>query len=182
MTNKTAAHRYARALLEVVLKESVDPTTVDTALASFVDLIATHDTLHKVLMNPAVPASRKRAATAEIARQSGVLPVVSKLIVLLAERDRLVILPDLLAAYRERLMDHQRVVRAEVTSAVALSSERAGAIERRLAQVTGRTVRLSTRVDPALIGGMVARVGSTVYDGSVVVQLEKLRARLSDTR
>jgi F-type H+-transporting ATPase subunit delta len=181
MTNRTAAHRYARALLDIVLTEAVDPAQVDAELASFVDLFARHKGLEKVLLSPVVPASQKRSAIAAIASQSGAMPVVQKLLVLLAERNRLVILPGLLSAYRDRLMDQQRVVRAEVTSAVALTSERTATIQRRLAEVTGRTVRLSARVDPALIGGMVARVGSTVYDGSVAVQLEKLKARLSDT-
>ena len=66
--------------------------------------------------------------------------MVEKLLMLLAERDRLVLLPDLLAAYRDRLLDHQHVVRAEVTTAAPLAPDRANAIERSLAQVTGRTV------------------------------------------
>ena len=94
---------------------------------------------------------------------------------LLAERDRLVLLPDLLAAYRERLLDHQQVVRAEVTTATPIGPERAKAIEQGLARVTGRTVRLGTRVDPSIIGGVVARIGDTIYDGSVTRQLELMK-------
>jgi F-type H+-transporting ATPase subunit delta len=101
--------------------------------------------------------------------------------VLLAERDRLVLLPDLLAAYRERLLDHQHVVRADVTTASPLSADRAQAIQSGLARVTGRTVMLSTHVDPSIIGGVVARVGSTVYDGSVTRQLEKMKERLVES-
>ena len=91
------------------------------------------------------------------------------------------LLPDLLAAYRDRLLDHQNIVRAEVATAAPLAPDRASAIERSLARVTGRTVRLSTRVEPALIGGIVARVGGTVYDASVRVQLQKLRQKLIET-
>jgi F-type H+-transporting ATPase subunit delta len=106
--------------------------------------------------------------------------VLAKLIALLAERDRLVLLPDLLASYRERLLDHQNVVRAEVTTAVPLAADRTQAIERALARVTGRTVTLATKVDPAIIGGVVARIGSTVYDGSVTTQLLKMKHRLTE--
>jgi F-type H+-transporting ATPase subunit delta len=102
-------------------------------------------------------------------------------VVLLAERDRLVLLPDLLAAFRDRLLDYQNVVRAEVTTAVPLDGGRTAAIERSLAQATGRNVALTTRVDPALVGGLVARIGSTVYDASIVTQLQKLKQRLADT-
>jgi F-type H+-transporting ATPase subunit delta len=178
MTNRMAASRYARALLDVALQEKVDPTQVETELAAFADLIERNETLKKVLLNPAVPAPRKRAAIAEVVRQADVTAVIRKLLVLLAERDRLVLLPDLRAAYRDRLMDYQKVVRANVTTAAALDPDRAGAIERRLAEVTGRTVLLTTHVNPALVGGLVARIGGTVYDGSVTTKLEKLRTRL----
>jgi F-type H+-transporting ATPase subunit delta len=131
-----------------------------------------------VLLNPAVPVPRKRAAVVELTEQAKASPILSKLLVLLAERDRLVLLPDLLAAYRERLLDYQHVVRADVTTASPLAPERAQAIQNGLARVTGRTVILSTHVDPSIIGGVVARVGSTVYDGSVTRQLEKMKERL----
>jgi len=180
MTNRTAASRYARALLDVALHEKADAEQVESELSAFVDLIARDETLKKVMLNPAVPAPRKRAAIAEIARRASVTSVVRKLLILLAERDRLVLLPDLLAAYRDRLLDHQKVLKAEVTTAFSLESARAQAIERRLAEVTGRTVRLTTTVDPALVGGVVARLGSTVYDGSVRTQLLKLRSKLAE--
>ena len=106
------------------------------------------------------------------------MPMLAKLLTLLAERDRLGVLPDLLASYRDRLLDHQHVVRAEITTAVPLSAGRAQEIEARLAQVTGKTVTVSSRVEPGIIGGLVARIGSIVYDASVTRQLEKIRSRL----
>jgi F-type H+-transporting ATPase subunit delta len=180
MTNRTAANRYARALLDVALKETVDLTQLDAELAAIVDLFEQNQTLQKVLLNPAVPAPRKRSAVAEIASQAALSDVLRKLLILLAERDRLIILPEMLAAFRDRLMEHQRVVRAEVTTTVALAPERLETIRQRLAEVTGRTVNISTRVDPTLIGGMIARVGGTVYDASVTTQLRKMRAQLAD--
>src|SRR5215207_9787307 len=143
MTNRIAANRYARALLDVALKEAVDVAQVEAELGAIVDLFQHNQTLQKVLLNPAVPAPRKQSAVAEIARQAGLLDVVRKLLTLLAERDRLIILPELLAAFRDRLMEHQQVVRAEVTTTVALEPERLETIHRRLAEVTGRTVNLS---------------------------------------
>jgi F-type H+-transporting ATPase subunit delta len=99
-------------------------------------------------------------------------------LLLLADRDRLGVVPDLLGVYRERLMEHQQVVRAEVTTAAPLPPERVAEIERKLAALTGRTVDMTTNIDPALIGGVVTRIGSTVYDGSIATQLTKLRERL----
>ena len=181
MTNKTAATRYARALLDVSVKEQGDLEKIEQDLAAFVSLFTEHPTLEKVLLNPAVPVSRKRGTVAEVTARLGTSPVLAKLITLLAERDRLVLLPDLLASYRERLLDHQKIVRAVVTTAVPLGTDRAQAIERGLAQVTGRTVTLATNVDPSIIGGVVARIGSTVYDGSVTTQLQKIKQRLVES-
>ena len=181
MTNKAAATRYARALFDVVLKEQGSLEQVEAQLEAFVDLLAEHPALEKVLLNPAVPVPRKRATVAELLARLDVTPVLAKLLALLAGRDRLVLLPDLLATYRDRLLDYQHVVRADVTTAGPLSSERAREIERRLAEVTGKTVTVTSRVDPAIIGGMVARIGSTVYDASITRQLEKMRNRLLES-
>ena len=188
MTNKTAATRYARALLDVAVKEadrgtgapgvSNDLERIEEELAAFVDLFMQHPTLEKVLLNAAIPVGRKQAAVAALTARLKTSSILANLITLLAERDRLVLLPELLSSYRERLLDYQNVVRAEVTTAVALKADRTQAIERGLAQLTGRTVTLATKVNPSIIGGVVARIGSTVYDGSVTMQLQKMKQRL----
>jgi len=178
MTNKTAATRYARALLDVGVKEKVDLEQVEQELAQFVDLFKQNPLLEKVLLNPAVPVPRKRAAVAELVARAKPAGIVGKLLTLLADRDRLVLLPDLVASYRERLLDYRKIVRAEVTTAAPLGGDRAKALESSLARVTGRSVVLDMRVDASIIGGVVARVGSTVYDGSVTRQLEKIKERL----
>jgi F-type H+-transporting ATPase subunit delta len=152
---------------------------IEVELAGFAALFTEHPALEKVLLNPAVPVQRKHATVAELATRAKLSPVLAKLLLLLAERDRLVLLPDLLAAYREWLLDHLKVVRAEVTTAVALPADRAKAVQQSLATLTGRTVTLDTRVDPGIIGGVVARIGSTVYDGSVTTQLQKMKQRLT---
>jgi F-type H+-transporting ATPase subunit delta len=178
VTNKTAAIRYARALLDVAVRERADLDAIERELSQFGDLFARYPLLEKVLLNPAVPVARKRAAVADLLGLAKLSPIVSKLLTLLADRDRLVLVPELLAAYRERLLEHQNVVRAEVTTSVPLDAERTSAIQRGLANLTGRTVTLSTKVDPTIIGGMVARIGSTVYDASVTRQLERMKERL----
>jgi F-type H+-transporting ATPase subunit delta len=178
VTNKTAATRYARALLDVAVKEKADLDQIERDLAEFVDLFRRFPALEKVLLNPAVPVPRKSAAMTDLLERAKLSPILSKLLLLLAGRDRLVLLPDLLGSYRERLMDHQHVVRAEVTTAAAVDAGRMEAIERGLAAVTGRRVTMSTKIDPSIIGGLVARLGSTVYDGSVARQLQRMKEQL----
>jgi F-type H+-transporting ATPase subunit delta len=181
VTNKTAAIRYARALLDVAVKEKADLELIENELTQFADLFKRYPLLEKVLLNPAVPIPRKRAAVGDLLAQAKLTPIVSKLVALLADRDRLVLVPDLLSAYSDRLLDHRGVVRAEVTTALALDPRRAEAIRLGLASLTGRAVLLGMRIDPSIVGGLVARIGSTVYDGSVARQLEKMKERLEES-
>ena len=99
---------------------------------------------------------------------------------MLADRDRLILVPELAEVYHERLMEHQQVIRAEVTTAVPISTDRVAQFEKRIAAATGRRVTMTASVDPSLIGGAVARVGSIVYDGSIATQLSKMRERLEE--
>ena len=179
MTSRGAATRYARALFDVATKEG-DVQQAGRDLQAFAGLVAGNEMLARTLTNPAIPAQNKRAVVEQLLqRADGLSPIVAKLLLMLAERDRLALLPDLAAAYEARLMDHARVVRAQLTTAMELSADRLAALQQGLAQATGRDVRLETRVDPSIIGGAVARIGSTVYDGSVTTQLQKVKERLT---
>jgi F-type H+-transporting ATPase subunit delta len=179
MTNRTAASRYARALLEVGIAEKADLSAIEQQLSEIVALFQAHPALEKILLNPVVPAPRKRSAMVELTRRPGVSTSVAKLLVLLAERDRLVLVPDIEVSYRERLLDYQKVVRADVTTAEPLPPDRAKALEQSLARITGRRVTMTTKVDPTIVGGIVTRIGSTVYDGSVTRHLERMRQQLT---
>jgi len=179
MTSRAAAARYARALFDVALKES-DVQQAGRDLQGFAQLVAGHESLPKILANPAIPAPKKRALIEQlIARAGSMSPVVAKLLLLLAERDRLILLPEIATSYQHRLMDHAKVVRAEIVTAVGLPDDRVAALQQGLANATGREVYLESRVDPSIIGGAIARVGSTVYDGSVTRQLEKMKETLT---
>ena len=177
MSMRASAARYARALLDVAITES-DPDRAEQELAAFVGLVQQSPDLQRAFANPVVPAADKRAVVQQILDRLTPATPVGKLILLLASRGRLALLPDLLDVYRERLMEHRNVLRAEVTTAVPLSPERASQLQQRLAAATGRVVTMTTKVDSALIGGVVTRIGSTVYDGSVATQLAKVRDRL----
>lgn len=179
MTSGAAAGRYARALFDVVHKEGGNLEQVQADFQQFVDVFAQHPSLATTLGNPAIPSSKKQGvAKALIERAGPISPVVAKMILMLAERDRLMLLPDIARGYRERLMDHQKIIRGEVTTAVALAPEKLRSLEQGLQQATGRKVVLEARVDPSIIGGVITRLGSTVYDGSVTTQLQKMKQSL----
>jgi F-type H+-transporting ATPase subunit delta len=179
MTSRTAATRYARALFDVAAKEG-DVQQAGRDLGGFAALVAGNEMLARTLTNPAIPVQNKRAVVEQLLQRAGsVSPIVAKLLLMLAERDRLSLLPDLVSAYETRLMENARVVRAQLTTAMELPADRLAALQQGLASATGRDVQLETRVDPSIIGGAVARIGSTVYDGSVITQLHKVKERLT---
>jgi F-type H+-transporting ATPase subunit delta len=178
VTSRASAKRYARALFDVASAEGHDLEQIGAELSGIAALVAAHDQLERVLASPAIPAARKRAVMEQLFARRPVSIPVTRLLLLLADRDRLMLLPDLAEAYQDRLLDYRQVVRAEIRTAVPVSGDRAAALQAGLAQATGRAVQLDLRVDPALVGGAVARIGSTVYDGSIVTQLEKLKALL----
>ncbi|MGD9904128.1 MAG: ATP synthase F1 subunit delta [Vicinamibacterales bacterium] len=177
MSSRPAATRYAKALLDVAASDA-DAAAIERDLAVVVATIDGHRELHQVLTSPSLPAAGKRKVVAALADRLAVTPTSRRTLDLLAERDRLGDLADILAVYRERLLARRKVQRAEVRSAVALSAEAQAAIQARLSAATGTTIELDTVVDPALLGGVMATVGSTVYDGTVKTQLDKLRRQL----
>jgi F-type H+-transporting ATPase subunit delta len=177
VSTRTAATRYAKALLDVAPTDA-DAAAAERDLAELTAAMHAHRELQQALTSPSVPASGKRKIAAALAERLNLRATSRRLIDLLAERDRLGDLDQILAVYRERLLDRRKVQRAEVRSAAPLSAEVTQAIEARLSAVTGTTVQVEAAVDPALIGGVLAKVGGTVYDGSVRTQLEKLRKQL----
>ena len=184
MTSRAAGVRYARALFDVALKES-DVHQVGQDLAEFARIVAGNEALSRVLANPAIPAARKRGVVDQLLSAAGTAsPIVAKLLRLLSDRDRLALLPDIATAYRARLMEHEQVIRVEVVTAVALPPDRVAALQQGLAQAAGRRsedVHVEVRVDPAIIGGAITKIGSTVYDGSVTRQLARMRDSLVAT-
>jgi F-type H+-transporting ATPase subunit delta len=178
MPSRASAARYARALFDVALKES-DPAQIERDIAAFAALMSQNVELNGALTNPAIPASAKHQIVDALAQRLNMARPAHKLLLLLADRDRLGVMPDLLEVYRERLMEYQQVVRAEVTTAAPLPPDRVAQLQQRLAEATGRRIDMKTSVDPSIIGGVVTRIGSTVYDGSIATQLAKLRERLS---
>jgi F-type H+-transporting ATPase subunit delta len=174
---RALASRYARALFEVAVA-GADPRAIERDLEGFVTLLDEHLALRRALWNPAVPAPRKLAVVADITARAPHAAPVEKLLKLMAERDHLALLQQVLDSYRRRLMEHLGIVQAHVTTAAPLPPERLHAVEQALSRATGKQVRMTAEVDPAIIGGVVAKVDSTVYDGSVTRHLERIKEKL----
>ena len=177
MSLRTSANRYAKALFDVALEEKADLAQVDRDLEAVVAMMQASPELAAASNRGLSDATRKSLIEA-VSKAMTLTTPVTKMLVLLAQDRKLSYLPDLAAAFRERLLAHQNIVRAEVTSAAPLSPEKTRALEESLSKVTGKKVELSVSVDPELLGGVVAKIGSTVYDGSVKTQLQRMRQEL----
>jgi len=178
MSLRTSANRYAKALFDVALEEKNDLAQIDRDLQAVVAMMSASPELADASGRSGVTDAARQSLMEAVADKMSLSAPVKKLLVLLAQSRKLAFIPELAVAFRERLLKHQNIVRAEVTSAVALSPEKTKALADSLGKVTGKQVDLSVRVDPELLGGVVATIGSTVYDGSVRTQLQRLRQEL----
>ena len=178
MSLRTSANRYSKALFDVALQEQADLARVDRDLQAVVEMMQASPDLLVNLARGSVTDHQRQSLMEAIAKAMSLSAPVTKMLVLLARSGKMNLIPELAAAYRERLLSHQNIVRAEVTSAAPLSPEKTKALEESLAKVTGKKVEISASVDPELLGGVVARIGSTVYDGSVKTQLTRMRQEL----
>lgn len=184
MTSATIVNRYANALADVVVAPAseISPADAVAQLRSFHDSASSVPALQTVLASPAVPTARKRVVIRAIAGELGLHRVIVNFLLVLSDRRRWAALGEIIDALDAVLDDHLGFERAEVTSAYELSDQQRDELSNELARIAGRRIRLRMNVNPELIGGVTARVGSTVYDGSVRGQLAKMRQRLAANR
>ena len=178
MTLKAIARRYATALFDVARTQKIEDRA-DKDVSALGALIAGHEDLRKALSSPAVPPARKRALMDAILKASGpVSDEVGRLVGMLGERDLLTLLPDVAEAFHTQLLTARRTVRAEFVTATPISDASQKSLAAALGKALDATVNVTSREDPSIVGGVVAKVGGVVYDGSVAGQLGRLRQRL----
>lgn len=171
------AERYAAALADVAV-ERKDGEAVKRDLAAFVQAFFSVADLRNALESPALNADVKRKVIAEIAGKMGIDPAVRNFIHLVVDHRRTEMLEEIQQAFHEELNARMGIVEAEVTSARGLSDTEKRELTSVLERRTGKKVEARFQEDGALLGGAVVRLGSTVYDGSVRDQLNRLREKL----
>ena len=171
-----AANRYATALIDVLFPDKAEVGLQQ--LQGFAALLKEQPDSRRFLENPTIAGGRRNRLLKEISAALGFDRRIANFISILADRNRLPILNEIIAEYQRLLDKRLGIVRARVTAARALDSAQQYEVARTLEDVTGRRVRMEVAVDPSLIGGMIAQVGSTIYDGSVRQQLEAFKIRL----
>jgi F-type H+-transporting ATPase subunit delta len=181
MTSPAVASRYASALVDVVLdpKSQVQPAQVVQELQAFAAVLGSSEALRHALASPAVPTGRKKAVIGRLADQLGVGRISRNFLYVLNSHRRMDALGAVLESFEILLDERLGFSRANVTAARELDAAQRAQLEAELTKLTGRRMRLKFATDPELIGGVVARIGSTVYDGSVKGRLEALARQLS---
>ncbi|MFQ3580527.1 MAG: ATP synthase F1 subunit delta [Chloracidobacterium sp.] len=170
------ANRYARALTDAA---GADLPTVATEIKAFHQLVTTHTELADALANPTIPLAQKEGLLRALCARLKPHPVTSNFLGVLLRNQRMAALGDIQSAIEAVVDERSGIVPVEVTSAMALGVSERRVLERRLKEAIGSDIRVTYRESPDLIGGLVTRVGSTYYDGSVRTQLVELRERLA---
>jgi F-type H+-transporting ATPase subunit delta len=181
MTLSAVAARYANALADVVTSpaSALRPQDAVSELRAFESTVSGSPELRNALMTPAVPGSRKKAVVGRLADILGLSRISRNFLFVLIDRRRIDSLSEIIHSLEFLIDERLGFARADVASARELTGPQVSLLSRELERVTGKRIRMRFTVDEALIGGVVARIGSTIYDGSVRGQLSALGRRLS---
>jgi F-type H+-transporting ATPase subunit delta len=175
------ASRYARALVDVVLEQRIDPTTAIQQVHDVVAAVAGSKDLRLVWESPAIAADQKRAVLDAIAAQSGTLRPIRNFFAVLIDHGRIFMVAQIARQFETELNSRLGFIEATITSSRPLSSDEKQGLESQVGLTTGKKVRARYGEDAGLLGGVIVRVGSTIYDGSVRGQLQKLKEQLSNS-
>jgi F-type H+-transporting ATPase subunit delta len=178
MINGSIGRRYAKALLQIgVASRAFD--ALGRELDRVAETISRSAELKGVLENPVFPLSQRRKVLEDLAQRLALSTTIRNLLLLLLDKGRIAALPDIARAHRELVDEQAGRARATISSAAPLDSAVEGRVKAALEKQTGKIVILDKKVDPSLLGGIVAQVGDLVFDGSIKTQLEKLGEQLT---
>lgn|SRR5262245_44941385 len=177
MSVTTIANRYARALADVII-ERRETNEVVKELRDFARMMNEHALLRDVFASPVIANERKRAILVEILSRLKLRQSSANFLQLLLANSRLHNLDHMLRALSKELDTRTNVLSAEITTATEIGQKEKEMLRDRLKAATGKEVRLEFRTDQNLIGGIVTRIGSTVYDGSIKNQLAQMKQKL----
>ena len=178
MSVQTVARRYATALADVVIARG-EAREVQEELNVWEQMMQSNRQLLEIFSNPTIPYEQKQKVLGQLIARTRVRPTTANFLQVLLQNQRLADLSEVNKRFALVLDERSGLVSADVTTARPVTAQTQEALRTKLAAMTGKNVRLSFQTDEELIGGMVARIGSTIYDGSVRNQLEQAKAKLT---
>lgn len=177
MSVQTIARRYATALAEVAIDRKVE-RQVQQEIDAWSNLLEENPLLREVFSNPTIPYDQKRKVLEELIARTKVSETTMSFLRVLLKNQRLAQLKYVAERLGQVLDDRSGVVAANVTTARPIPDDIKASLNEALAVAAGRNVRLTFKTDEAIIGGVVTQIGSTIFDGSVQGQLERLASDL----
>ncbi len=177
MSNETIARRYSVALADVVLKGG-NTEIVKSEISALGEIFGNNADLRTVFSNPAITHADKERVLEGLLTKIKPSATTSNFLKVLLQNGRLADLTEINDRFASVLDERSGIVAAEILSARELPADEKLEFEKSLASLTGKTVNVNYAIDPDIIGGVVTRIGSTVYDGSVRTKLENLREQL----
>ncbi len=177
MIGSALARRYARALVDIGREEG-QVRRVLSEVERFASLFDGTPALRAVLEASHVNRRDKQAVLESAVSQAGFLPATKNFLRLLVDKRRMDILPQILSELRRMVEELEGIERVEVVSAAPLPGAQREFLKGVLEKRTGKRIELEEKLEPAVLGGLVVKVGSTVYDGSVRTQLSRIRENL----
>jgi F-type H+-transporting ATPase subunit delta len=181
MSVETVARRYATALADVVIPRG-NAEEVKAELSVWERMMTENTNLAEVFRNPTIAYEKKRTVLEKLIDLSKASQVTTNFLQVMLMNQRLADLPAVNAKFAEVLDERAGMIAADVTTARPVAEDTKQALSAKLGQMTGKKVKLQFETDEELIGGLVARIGSTVYDGSVKNQLANVRAQMIGER
>jgi F-type H+-transporting ATPase subunit delta len=175
----SVASIYARAFVDVVFRAHLDPGRAMDELGGIAALIKGNDNLRRVWENPAIPAQQKHGLLDAIAQSEGISKPVRNLVAVIIDHQRMHFLERIIRQLEKEIDERLGFAEAEVITARDLGEPERRALELQVGKLTGKKVRAHYVRDPSLLGGAVVRVGSTIYDGSVLGQLNRIKEAIS---
>jgi F-type H+-transporting ATPase subunit delta len=175
---KALAQRYARALVDVAVEQK-SSEEIREELTAFVGLTRESADLRNMLASPAVPREKKHAVIDALAKRIHSSKAFRNFLCVLVDNRRTAMLGQIREAFEAQLLERLGVTQAQVTTARELGTSEKSDLSKALERLTGKRIEAEYKLDAQLIGGAVVRIGSTVYDGSVREQLNRLRANLA---
>lgn len=172
------AARYARALADVIESSHSDLAQAVQQLDDFAVTFHGSKDLQEILLNPSLPAKKRVEVLDAVNRRVGVGPKLRNFLAVMIQHERLMSLGEILEQFRLETNRRLGISEAQVITSRRLDGQERSALEDQVATLAGNKVRATFREDPSLIGGVIVRLGSTVYDGSVRGRLERLKSRL----
>ncbi len=175
----TVTNTYARAFADVVMSMRLDPAATLAEAQQMAAMARENKGLREVWDAPAISADQKRAVLDSIVQRAGISRPVRNFVAVLIDHRRTRFLSEIVSQFAQELNQRLGFAEADVTTARELNTEERTQLEQDLAKVTSKRIRARYSKDPAILGGAIARVGSTVYDGSVKGQLERMRQAIA---